>query len=187
MCFNRKNDTNKCTVKRVSGQVRKFLLLELLIALFLIGMCALPLARLPMKALQEEMNSAYRMHAQRLADLAFATLLEQLYTQEIPWKQIESPWKNRKVVLEDRVTVFIKSLGKKEFVRRATLHSVGKKSKEGDPWHLVTFRITIGSAEKESKTFRKPPLFTYQVLVGKSALPPTTTPAPAAAVVEAPK
>src|ERR1043165_9034517 len=89
----------KLNCSKISGQYKRllivskhsFLMLELLIALFLVGVCALPLAQHPMKALQEETRSAYRMQLHRLADIAFAEFKEKIYQQEIPWKEICSP------------------------------------------------------------------------------------------------
>lgn len=130
-----------------------------------------------MRAIQEEVRSAYRMQAQRLADLAFAEIKEKLYRNEIPWKQIAQPSQEKTVVLEDVVEVAIEPLGKRKFVRRGTLHSVGKKAQNGDEWRLATFRVEIKPLEKGMKLFqgkknpRTSKSFIYQVLVGKTSAP----------------
>jgi hypothetical protein len=150
-------------------------MLEMMIALVLVGACALPLAQIPMRALQQECKSAYRMQAQRLADLAFADLKEKLYRKEIPWKEIASPSNNKSLVLEDVVEVAIDPLGKRKFNRRGTLHSVGKKNAKEEEFRLVTFRVKIQPVEKNIKLFRaKKNLkdscsFSYQFLVNKTS------------------
>ncbi len=106
-------------------------MLELLIALFLVAACALPLAQLPIKAAQEEFNCAYRMHAERLADLAFAKVKEKLYGQEISWEEICSPRGKGAQVFEDTVSVDIESQNVKKFIRRSTLLRRARKSKTG--------------------------------------------------------
>jgi hypothetical protein len=144
-----------------------------LIALFLAGMCALPLARLPMQALQEETKSAYRMQMHRLADLAFAKFKEKLYQEEISWKEITSPrGKKALIVLDDKgiVEVGFKPLGIRKFIRKCTLYSVGKKGKSGEELRLATFQVKFTPQEKKYPLFgkSKAPVFTYQILITKS-------------------
>jgi len=72
--------------KRVSSS---FILLELLIALFLIGICAAPLIKNPIKMFKDEVFTIQKMEIQRIAELDFAELKERLYRHEISWKEIE--------------------------------------------------------------------------------------------------
>ena len=61
--------TTKLILVKISRQQRikqfrySFLMLEMLIAVVLVGLCALPLAQIPMRALQQEYHSAYRLQA----------------------------------------------------------------------------------------------------------------------------
>lgn len=161
-------------------------MLEMLIAVVLVGMCALPLAQIPMRALQQEYHSAYRLQAQRLADLAFADIKERLYKKEIPWKQIINPSDKKATVLEDTVEVAIEPLGTRKFIRRGTLHSVGKKNKKGEECRLATIQITIMPVEKKLRLFRgkKHPQrscsFNYQLPLSKTSASviPSGTPDP---------
>lgn len=59
-----------------------FLLLELLIALFLLSTMILPLAYLPIKALQKEYLSLQELQLRRLADIQFSVIKKDLYSQE---------------------------------------------------------------------------------------------------------
>lgn len=156
-------------------------MLELLIALFLVGTFALPLAQFPMRAVQQEYKSAYRMQAQRLADRSFASLKEKLYTQDVPWKDIV---KTKGDKTAEEVTVSLPPRGKKAFVLETTLHSVGKKTKEGDEYRLATYTVKVSPKDKKFKLFRakkrwaKSRIYTYQALICKPAAPAaqTTTP-----------
>ncbi|MDQ5955956.1 MAG: hypothetical protein ACH349_05535 [Candidatus Rhabdochlamydia sp.] len=59
-----------------------FLLLELLVALFLLSTMLLPFAYLPIKALQKEYLSLQDLQVRRLADLQFSVIKKDLYSQE---------------------------------------------------------------------------------------------------------
>jgi hypothetical protein len=149
-------------------------MLELLIALFLVGVCALPLAQLPMKALQEETRSAYRMQLHRLADIAFAEFKEKIYQQEIPWKEICSPREAKSIFIpKEPAKVDFEPLRPRTFERKATFYSVGKKAKNGEEIRKVTFQVAFKTKEKKFLLFRgkknryAPSVFTYQIIVVK--------------------
>jgi Tfp pilus assembly protein PilE len=162
---------SKFSPKKRSRQQRGFLLLELLIALCLVGTYALPLAHFPIQAIQEEVKSVYRMEVQRLADLAFAEFKEKLYRQEISWEEIASASKVK--IMDDSVTVSLEPVGTKEFKRSATVSSVGKKGKQGEEWRLATFRVKFEPTKSRLKLFRGKNknkascTFVYQVLLEK--------------------
>jgi hypothetical protein len=146
-----------------------------MIGLYLVALCALPLAQLPMKALKEETKSAYRMQMHRFADLAFAQVKEKLYRQEISWKQISSPSHHPAILFEDTITVGFEPLGSRQFNRKGTLHSVGKKAQNGEEWRLITFKVTFRPREKKYQLFfnkngtkASSCTFIYQALVNKS-------------------
>ncbi len=134
---------------------RPFVLLELLIALFLVGMCALPLANLPFKALQEEMHSAYRGQATRLADLGFAKLKESLYKNEISWNEIAKVEKGPIVLFEEVCDLSFSPLKTKKFVRKVSLKQVGKKTQGVEQWRLFIAKIEISPQEKKMRLFQK--------------------------------
>lgn len=150
---------------------RNFLLLEMLIALFLIGSYALPLAHFPMRAIQEEIKSYYRIEMHRFADLAFSEFKEKLYLQEIPWEAIAHPVNDKAKIFDDIVELSLDPVGTHKFKRVATVHSVGKKDKEGIEWRLATFRVKFTPSENRFKPFRTKSnsrSFTYQVLLKKT-------------------
>jgi hypothetical protein len=158
-----------------------FLLLELMIGLYLVSLCALPLAQLPMKALKETTQSAFRMQMHRFADLAFAQIKEKLYRQEISWKEILSPSHCPAILFDDIVTIAFDPLGSRNFHRKATVHSVGKKTMKGEEWRLMTFKITFKPQQKKYKLFfskkgKKTSLCTFIYKVTVNRLNPAEQP-----------
>ncbi len=154
-------------------------MLELLIGIFLFGFCAFPLTQLPLKALREEIKSAYRMQMHRYADIAFSEVKEKLYCQEITWKEISSPANNPVVLLKEKgITIDLnKELGKRTFDRKVTLHSVGKKGQNGEEYRLATVKVTFKPKEKKSDLFRvrkgskiSSRSFIYKVFIKKAGL-----------------
>lgn len=134
-----------------------------------------------MRAIQEEIKSAFRMDVQRLGDLAFAEFKEKLYRQEIPWEKIASSTHEKAKIIDDVVILSLEPVGTRKFKRTATLHSVGKKGKQGEEWRLVTFRVEFKPSESRLKLFRGKNknkdscTFVYQVLLEKKPnLPPAS-------------
>lgn len=141
-------------------------MLELLIALLLVITCALPLAQLPLHSLAAQYKSVYRIHMQRLSDLAYKEILEKLYTHEIPWRDLSS---QKKVIINDVISAEIPGSGKQKFKRRATLSAVGKLGKNGDELRLVKIKIRL---KPENKFHARSPIFTYQTIARKTPAPP---------------
>jgi hypothetical protein len=63
---------------------RTFLLIELMVALSILSLCLLPLAREPMVAWQESLRLGHLIALHHLADKEWAEVLTRLYTHEIP-------------------------------------------------------------------------------------------------------
>jgi hypothetical protein len=161
--------------------------MELIIGIFLIGACALPLARISSKAVREEIKSIYRMDFQRLGDLAFAQFKAKLYKQEIPWDALASS-KNTQIFNDEVVLALQKNPLSKEtdlikLKRKASYRSVWKKGKHGEEWRLVTFQVYFYSPRSNwlnrgTKIKKKTALrLSYQVLVSKlpsAPIPPQT-------------
>jgi len=67
---------------------RPFLLAEILLAVFLIAVCALPLVKGPIVIYRKELENMEKIQKQRLATLAFFEIKKKLYEQQIPWKEL---------------------------------------------------------------------------------------------------
>lgn len=67
---------------------RTFLLLEILIAFFLVSLCAIPLVTGPLKLHRQQTLQLVELEKERLADWTFCEIKEMLLKNEIPWKKI---------------------------------------------------------------------------------------------------
>jgi hypothetical protein len=67
---------------------KPFLLLEILIAFFLVSLCIVPLVRQPLSLYQSELKRLEEMEKERLADWSFTEVKERLLKNEIPWEKI---------------------------------------------------------------------------------------------------
>lgn len=67
---------------------KPFLLLEILIAFFLVALCIVPLVRQPIEVFRAEMTKLEEMEKERLADWTFSEVKEMLLKNEIPWKKL---------------------------------------------------------------------------------------------------
>ncbi len=67
---------------------RSFLLLEILIAFFLVTLCIVPLVRQPLSLYRSELERLEAMEKERLADWTFTEVKEMLLKNEIPWEKI---------------------------------------------------------------------------------------------------
>lgn len=160
-------------MRQMQRKKKTFLLLELLIGLFLISTCALPLVRLPMQTLQEELKSAWRIQMHHCADLTFAQIKEKVYTKQIDWDTLSAPRAAKAKILEDEATYSLPPIGKRTFCRTGYLHSVGKKDKEGKEFRLVTCTIAFQTKDhsrlfKAGKKNRDTIAFAYQFTAEKS-------------------
>ncbi|OGN55652.1 MAG: hypothetical protein A3D96_00980 [Chlamydiae bacterium RIFCSPHIGHO2_12_FULL_44_59] len=67
---------------------KTFLLLEVLMAFFLVCLCAIPLVTGPLKLYRQQTAHFIDMEKERLADWTFCEIKEMLFNQEIPWEKI---------------------------------------------------------------------------------------------------
>lgn len=65
-------------------------MLEILIALALVILCALPLILEPIRLYRTEMKLLEEIEGERLADWTFSEIKEKLLKNEIPWKTLPS-------------------------------------------------------------------------------------------------
>lgn len=70
---------------------RPFLLLEVLIALFIVSLCLAPLIQRPIQAYLQEKALLIDIEVERLADWTFAEVKEKCIKNEIPWSKIPYP------------------------------------------------------------------------------------------------
>ena len=76
---------NKTILFSPQKRKRPFILLEVLIALALISLFAIPLVRAPLETIHEETKTLCKLELERNANIAFADVKELFYTQALPW------------------------------------------------------------------------------------------------------
>ena len=68
-----------------------FLLLEILVAIFIVCLCLIPLIQNPIQSYRAEIDLLEEMEKERLADLTFVEIKEMLLKNAIPWEKLPLP------------------------------------------------------------------------------------------------
>ena len=63
-------------------------MLEILIAIFIMSLCLIPLLQTPIQAYRNEIRLLEEMERERLSDWAFSEIKEKLLKNEIPWEKL---------------------------------------------------------------------------------------------------
>lgn len=124
-----------------------------------------------MQAIQEEIKSSYRMEIERLADLAFAEIKEDLYKQKPSWEIISHPITDKAQIFEGIVELSLDSVTTRRFKKIVKVYSCGKITKDGTEWRKATFEITFSPIPKRFKLYPKKKFrtFSYQILLEKTS------------------
>lgn len=139
-----------------------FLLLELLLAIFLLGLALVPLVEIPSRVLQKALHRSLAIEAYRLADLSFAEFKEQLYAHQIPWETIVES-RDKRVVWkkEHEVAVELPLSLKSKLLRKEDFSAKTRVSQDGTEYCLLTYRVSIKPKNKlkifRTKKKEKPP------------------------------
>lgn len=133
---------------------RTFLLLEILIALFLIAVCAIPLVMQPLTAYRREMGQLLIIEKERLADWTFSEVKEKFLNQEIPWAKIPPKSEFSEMFSLPLGQITIPGAQAKEIKRSYQLKCTGEKETEEGQ---ITKQLEITIVLDENKyTFRLP-------------------------------
>lgn len=129
---------------------KAYLLLELLIAFSILSLCIVPLVRNPMHTAKQEIYSFERMEVERLAELAFAELLEKLYSKEIPLKAFEGD--DSTPFFQDKVKLNLPGILKRTFKRQVFIWTkTEKQGTEQNCYKLVNAKVTFQPLKKPKK------------------------------------
>lgn len=125
---------------------RTFVLLEILIAFFLISLCAIPLVTGPLKLYKMQTKQLINMEKERLADWTFSEIKEQFLKNEIPWSKIPPKGEMSPSISLSPAKILIPNSEPREVTRRFVLKTTG----EGETTkHLVRqLRVFIYLDEK---------------------------------------
>ncbi len=154
---------------------KTYLLLELLIAFTILSLCALPLVRNPMHMAKEEIAAFERMELERVAELAYAELLEKFYRNEIPWKTLDPKTLPDAPALQETVTLELPGIFKRAYEKKIFLWTRGeKKGPDEQDVRLIGVKIVFVPADKAKKWQKS---FSYRVLLEiKAPSSPSTDP-----------
>lgn len=133
---------------------KPFLLLEVLIALSLVLICAIPLVKQPLKLFRDEMVHLQKMELERLADWTFTEIKEILLKNEIPWKKIPLKYGESGPFDLPSTTIAIPGCSPKEIERTFTLVGRGEiLGKQGEVYRQLGVMIYLNEKKYE---FRLP-------------------------------
>jgi hypothetical protein len=145
---------------------RPYMLMELLVAFSIVGLCVIPLIRTPVNVFKTEIESLEKMALQRIAELSFASIKEQLYKNEISWKALSENGTEEPHFV-DKVKI---SLGKdlnRDYERKFFLWSKKTDSgKNGEEYRLLNTKITFSPLPKPKKKINSL-YFSQQFFVAK--------------------
>jgi hypothetical protein len=142
---------------------KAYLLLELLIALSLLVLCAIPLVRNPLFLARKEIATFEKIEMERLAELAFAELLEKLYQNEIPLKLFEETNMPKDPYQRDVASVDLPGILNKKFTREFFLWMPARKlGTDQNEFGLLHIKIKLSPFGKNKDATRN---FSYRVFI----------------------
>jgi hypothetical protein len=145
-------------------QKRTFLLLEILIAFFIVAVCLVPLVTQPLKLYRSDLKFLEELERERLADWTFTEIKEKLLKHQIPWEKIPKRGVYSSPFSLPDATIEIPGCSPKIIERSFTLHCRGEKTGiKGEiyrsVWIYIAFSPLVNPKEKHSKSY------TFRLLV----------------------
>jgi hypothetical protein len=92
--------------------------MEIMIAIALVALCALPFSFSPLKALKKEFELIERLELERIADLSFAEIKERLLKNEISWDELAGSKKQKAPLPLPPFSFLIKGTGFRKVERQ---------------------------------------------------------------------
>ena len=132
---------------------RTLLLIEILIAFFLVSLCAVPLVTGPLKLHKLQTLQLEKMEKERLADWTFSEIKEMFLKTEIPWEKV--PKKGEKslpIPLNDAV-IQIPNLQPRKVKRHFFLKGRGEKKTKDQIIRSIGVYVLL---DKDQYEFRVP-------------------------------
>lgn len=134
---------------RAKRKKNYYILLELMIGLGLLTVCALPLIESPIRHIQKQMIALEDMCLHIESEKTLAQFKESLYTQKISWRDIETWTETPILIFEELCPIPI--LGT-SIVKRGEIKSVHIKSGENtEKWAKINLEITFIPTLKSRK------------------------------------
>lgn len=135
-------------------QKRTFLLMEILIALFLVSLCIIPLIGQPLRLAKNEFQKLELMEKERLADWIFSEVKEMFLKNEIPWEKIPELQKTTGPFFMPAVKIQFPGCKEKKIPCKFTLWGQGEKTGvNGEKYRHIYVRLFLEETKYE---FRLP-------------------------------
>jgi hypothetical protein len=146
---------------------RAFILLEVLIALTLVMLCAFPLIVKPLYNYRYEMQALEEMERERLADWTFSEIKEQMLKAAIPWEKLPSHNVTTGPFSMEPAAIQVPGRAAKRIERSYTLFGKGKKvGVKGEVYRMIYVKIVFDPVlPKKEKTY------TYRLIAQKLPRP----------------
>jgi hypothetical protein len=126
-----------------------YILLELMIGLGLLTVCALPLIESPIRHIQKQMMALEDMCLHIESEKTLAQFKESLYTQKISWRDIETWTETPVLIFEELCPIPIMGTS---ILKRGEIKSVHIKSGENtEKWAKINLEITFIPTLKSRK------------------------------------
>lgn len=123
---------------------RPFLLLELLIALALVALCAIPLIAKPVLAYLSELQNLEEEERIRLADWTFSEIKEQMYKNTIPWTDLPGLKETKGPFFLNASFIQIPGKEPKRIERSFTFYGKGEKfGADGEIFRMIHVKIEL--------------------------------------------
>lgn len=133
-----------------------FLLLEILIAIFLVSLCLIPLIQTPIRSYRNEFRLLEEIERDRLADWTFSEIKEKLLKNEFPWENFPTPTLTTRPFSLPDATLQIPGLPTKTIQRKFSF-KCGKKGEKvgpkGEIYRLVTLSIHFSPSPPKAKEY----------------------------------
>jgi len=160
---------------QIKKQNRSFLLLEMLIAIFLVSISAAPFLTSTLSFFRSELKQLELIEAQRIAELSFFEVKSLLYQNEIPWSSIPKNQTDAKLRRLPEFSMQIPGFDEKKIQRNYLLWGPSKEGISEQSYKKIHVLITLEipnhkspSAFSQQKKFLSPYQFHYQVFAQKS-------------------
>lgn len=147
-------------------QKRPMILLDVMIALALVILCAVPLLLKPIRIYRSELKVLEAGEGQRLADLTFAEVKESLLQNKIGWDKLPSFNKTSEVFYLKPFVLEIPERSPKQIERFFTLYCKGEKKGLGGETYRMIY-VSIGFRPKLSMKKNGDGNYVYRVALKK--------------------
>lgn len=133
---------------------KSFFLLEMLIALFLLSLLALPWMTHTLSLLRQQLQQVQEMELERVAEISFCQIYEKLQKQQIPWEKMSPQGFSaplEEMGTEEQIHLFHQSF---PIQRSFSIHL--KREKQGNEGIYKQIQVTLFLAHKhQTKQFTR--------------------------------